>query len=395
MNVRLLNVKYSPNVGDGLLVECLEAHLNSIDGIGPASSIDLAGRASYDHATTRRETMMWILESVPNGIRSSLARAGLATKLALGLKEHYRRELAGSCAVVVGGGNLLSDRDLNFPMKIAAALTEATRAKARLAIFGCGVSSDWSVAGLKMFRAVLEANRPVHVAVRDEASKKAWNMLFAGAARMGAVVVSDPGVLASAIYRFDEPTEKPVRPVVAIGLMSAVAIQYHGFTSMSGNDLARWYMALIDELVEGGFDISLFTNGSPEDQRFALRIWQMLSQRRAIANIKMEWVRLPIHLCRVVASADVVIAFRMHALIAAFSYGTPIVALKWDPKVDAFIHSVSLADCVVDSNFSNPEATSKIVKAAWKQGIDQSKLDLVISEAKNGINQLASLLSFS
>lgn len=178
MNVKLLNVKYSPNVGDGLLVDCLEAHLRTVGGMQATSSIDLAGRTAYNASAVHREKMMWVLESVPSAIRPRLAQAGLSAKLALGLRSHYRRGLAGAAAVVVGGGNLLSDQDLNFPMKIVAALGEATRLKARVAIYGCGVAGNWSKAGRKMLCTALAANPPGYTAVRDNASKKNWDELF-------------------------------------------------------------------------------------------------------------------------------------------------------------------------------------------------------------------------
>jgi hypothetical protein len=49
--IALLNVKYSPNLGDGLLSECLEAELaHTFQAIAPGTqvfSIDLAGRRAY------------------------------------------------------------------------------------------------------------------------------------------------------------------------------------------------------------------------------------------------------------------------------------------------------------------------------------------------------------
>ena len=46
MKIALLNVKFSPNLGDGLLSECLERELAEALPGATVVSIDLAGRAA-------------------------------------------------------------------------------------------------------------------------------------------------------------------------------------------------------------------------------------------------------------------------------------------------------------------------------------------------------------
>lgn len=393
MSVRLLNVKFSPNVGDGLFVLCMEERLRR--STSDVSSIDLAGRTGYRSHDGRRELSMRILASMPPVVRPRIARAGLDAKLAFGLRRHYRDAIAGIGSLVLGGGNLLSDQDLNFPVKIAAALEEADRARARLAIHGCGVSSRWSRSGREMLCAAFAANPPVHVAVRDRASKQAWDTFFASAAGREAVVVNDPGVLASTLYRFDDPRPRPDRPVVAVGLMSDFAVRYHGFASLSAQGLAGWYLALIAELTARGFEVCVFTNGSPEDRRFAKDLWASLAGRRRPVHVRLADVALPVDLCRVVAGAGAVIAFRMHALIAAYSYGKPLVALKWDPKVEAFLDAVGLAGDQVDVVVSSPSDAVGILASVVDRGVDHARRRDVLSRAGSEIEELAAALSRS
>lgn len=394
MNVKLLNVKYSPNVGDGLLVECLEDRLRNISGMQFASSVDLAGRTAYTSASSNkyREQMMLVLESAPKAIRPHLSRLGLKAKIAFGLRDHYRRGLAGADAVILGGGNLLSDQDLNFPMKITAALREAARIKARIAIYGCGVSSIWSPSGRAMICDSFAENPPVFVAVRDDESKKAWDQIFSDAAGLEAIVVNDPGIMASTVYPFDSPLAVSQRPTIALGIMSSIAIKYHGFNSPSESNLAKWYEGLTNELTKYGFNVCLFTNGSPEDRSFAKRVFENLSQHAFFERIRLASVHLPGDLCRVISMADSVVAFRMHALIAAYSFGKPFIALKWDPKVDAFLRSVELEDSVLDVNDLSPAAAFEFLDSIWSRGLDQKKREQKIAEAKQSIHGLAASL---
>jgi hypothetical protein len=137
--VALLNVKYSPNLGDGLLSECLEAELAAAlrtnSGKAQVTSVDLAGRRTYPPiAPSRRAHAIALLEALPPGLRRLTARAALTMLVRLRLSRHVRRGLAGCQAAVLDGGNLLTDADLNFPMKIAGALAEAKRGRLPVAV---------------------------------------------------------------------------------------------------------------------------------------------------------------------------------------------------------------------------------------------------------------------
>ena len=58
MIVGTLNVKYSPNLGDGLLAECLEAELRSARPGVETRSIDLAGRTAYGEGLKHRRAIL-------------------------------------------------------------------------------------------------------------------------------------------------------------------------------------------------------------------------------------------------------------------------------------------------------------------------------------------------
>ena len=210
-----------------------------------------------------------------------------------------------------------------------------------------------------MLCGALAERPPVLVAVRDAAAKSAWDMAFASAAGREATVVHDSGLLASTVHHVEPSARLRARPLAAIGVMSAVAIRYHGFEVPSTDTLARWYLLLAETLLADGLDIRLFTNGSPEDRRFAQHLWAALANHPARARLGLSPVRRPVDLCQAVGNADLVIAFRMHALIAAYSYGAPIMALKWDPKVDAFLRSVGLEAVLVDVARTNAVSAAR------------------------------------
>lgn len=332
--VVLFNVKYSPNLGDGLLNECLERELaRSLPGC-EVVSVDLAGRSAYPSSHGRGRGMaLALLDRCPAPVRRIAASTMLDVLLAVHLRRRYRTGLSGAQAVVLGGGNLLTDADLNFPMKISAALAEAARASLPVAIYAVGVSPRWSDTAARLFADAFARSRLVWASVRDERSLEEWGAHFAGKSLPLAELVVDPGVLASLHY----PAKARAIAGRRIGfcVTDPLAVRYHS-NAAAAERLETWYPAALRSLVEQGFEVVLFTNGSPEDRdylhgRFA--DWIRCAKGPVTLGRSFE---TPGDLAAFVARCDAVVGHRMHACIAAYSFGVPAVGLHWDVKLESF-----------------------------------------------------------
>jgi glycosyltransferase involved in cell wall biosynthesis/polysaccharide pyruvyl transferase WcaK-like protein len=349
-SIRLFNVKYSPNLGDGLLSEALERalHEQGADREG-TTSVDLAARAAYGGAGGTRSLMLRALNALPNDLRQRAIQVPLQLMLRQKWLPHYESQLGAADAVVIGGGNLFTDMDLNFPVKLAAVLNLVSRRHLPIAIYGVGVSGDWSEQGLHFMRTALSGARLCYISVRDEPSQENFNLLFADSAGLRAELVRDPGLLTS---RYIKPsiTRNPT-PRVGLCITSGIAVRYHSHVNISDIDLGEWYASLCEGLTRRGYVVDVFTNGSPEDEHFL----DLLSSRLdsiAEGTIYRKRLKAPTELATFSASLDVLVAHRMHALIAAYSYGVPIFALRWDRKVDAFMASIGEMDCIASTQIS-------------------------------------------
>lgn len=342
----LFNVKYSPNLGDGLLSECLERELRRSLPECDVVSIDLAGRAAYpsSHGATRGLALA-LLDRCPPGIRMVAARIMLEILLVLRLRRHYRAGLDGAQAIVVGGGNLLTDADLNFPLKVAAALNQAARASLPVAVYAVGVAPRWSDAGTRLFADALAQSRLVMAAVRDHRSQTAWNAHFANRDIVPAQVVVDPGILASLHYP-SAPRSGSGRKV-GFCITDPLAVRYHSDTAAAAT-LDDWYPAALRSLVEHGFEVALFTNGSPEDRHYLdsrLHAWVRHAKGAVTLSRSFE---SPCDLAFLVSGCDAVIGHRMHACIAAHSFGVPTIGLRWDVKLDSFSSLAGRSSHLID-----------------------------------------------
>lgn len=389
--VRLFNVKFSPNLGDGLLSESLENALieEGCDG-QQTYSVDMAARSSYGPGTESRLLLLKALHRMPSKLRQAAVRVPLELMMRRRWRPHYVAHLGGAQAVVIGGGNLFTDMDLNFPSKMSAVLSLAAEYGLPAAIYGVGVTGDWSRTGLSMMRKVLTKTRPCYVSVRDMSSKQHFDELFADAAGLRAELVRDPGLLVS---RYVAPPD-PRTDERAIGLCvtSATAVEYHSHIAVTGAELANWYIALCKELSGEGRPVIAFTNGSPEDELFLDGIADQLRASAGTGYFRRQ-VSTPTELATLIADFEVLIAHRMHALIAGYSFGVPIFALQWDKKVDAFMESIGAADRIAPAV---PATVQKVTTAV--RGLlasppnEEERRRQILNEAMSGVTGLARAL---
>jgi len=68
-----------------------------------------------------------------------------------------------------------------------------------------------------------------------------------------------------------------------------------------------------------------------------------------------------------VASCDLMIGMRLHALILAAAAGVPSVALSYDPKVDAFMRASGQGDAVYDLGHSDPDVLQSLLRRVWAE----------------------------
>lgn len=389
LRIACLNVKYSPNLGDGLLSECLERALIDCGADPRTGSVDLAGRNGYGDAMAGRGAAMAVLEALPPLLRQRAVRLPLRMKARSSWGPHYRAGLEGADAAVIGGGNLLSDHDLNFPTKIALALAECARRGLPSVIYACGMGERWSAEGHRRMQVALEAAPPRAVFLRDAASAARWDARFGEISGTKAEVVRDPGLLACDTY---EAAERPAgeRPRIGLGIMSHIALRYHSASGLSQAELGRWYLELARALVDRGARVMAFTNGSPEDIAAAEALRPDLTSLPG--GIALHRPETPADLARLLSGCDAIAAFRMHALIAAHSFGVPGLALTWDDKLDAFMQSVGREAWLQDAAQLPAGVAADLLLKAAGEGLPEAERRAVVAETRRDVGRLYATL---
>jgi polysaccharide pyruvyl transferase WcaK-like protein len=400
MKIALLNVKFSPNLGDGLLSECLERELAVALPGAEVVSIDLAGRRQYrGHGPSRRGRVIALLEALPRWARRRAVRIALTLLVRFRLRRHVRERLHGVDAVVVGGGNLLSDTDLNFPMKLAGALGEVARAGLPVAVHAVGVNRRWSRAGHQLFVRALCAAPLITATVRDRRSQRAWHDLLEPHGLPTAGLAGDPGLLACC--HFDPPRREfgdreSTPPLVGLCITSPLAVRYHASRPPPTVDFDTWYVSAARALTAAGLRVVLFTNGSPEDRAFLSRhAAQWCAAPPASSGNDAPPVTLapafatPAELVEFIAGCDVIIAHRMHACIVAHSFAIPAIGLKWDVKLESFFALAGREAFIADCADLDPPTLTALTSRALAAGVDRAALDRLIAMTRADIARLA------
>lgn len=388
--IALLNVKYSPNLGDGVIAECLEYELARLHPDWDISSIDLAGRDGFGNGPEKaRGRAIRILNSLPGPARTIAAATALRVLIELRYRKRWKRQMRGVSGMILGGGQLIADADLNFPLKIEAILQEVARLNASFAVFGVGVSDQLSVPAKRLLNKAFRAAPPVHVAVRDDASIASWDRHFAGYDLPNAAPCRDPGLLAHELYTVTERLSDGAPPMIGVGIVDPRTLALHSEeVELSSIQAAReFWEQLCRRLLEMGYRIRLFTNGPADDEEFLDSVHAELQDTM---TEKAPRPRVPRQLADTVSGMDAIVAHRLHANILAYSFRVPHVGLSWDPKVSAFFGSVGRPQFVADTLTHEPDQVAALIKQSIEEGIDEASHADVLAETRAAIARCAS-----
>jgi len=389
VRVGLFNVKFSPNLGDGLLSECLEAELSmQLPGV-TIQTLDLAGRTRYSQGHRSRASTLAALHHSPQSVRHFLVETILGRKLRSDLRVRWRAALREIDAVVVGGGNLFTDFDLNFPLKIEAAMAETRAAGVPAAVFAVGVSDNWSPRGQALFvRAMSEAGL-CYAAVRDDRSAEVWRRRLGSAGVRAPEVVRDPAVLAASHFPRETRGDRTA-PLIGLGIMHPIALSYHaGEGDGPARNLEDWFVALAGACLTKGWNVAAFTNGSPEDEAYLARLrprLEALEPRGALAVARR--CANPTAFARFVSGLDLVMAHRLHANIAAYAYEIPQIGFAWDAKLKSFVEHVGREDCLANARRDSVDAVAAMATRQLEAGVEPLRHRSVVAEARAGVAAL-------
>jgi polysaccharide pyruvyl transferase WcaK-like protein len=382
MKILQFGLCYSSNVGDGIISECLVHGLRAARPEAEVMALDISGRQSAGQTVVgNRSAALKLLSALPKPLRGRLVEARLRPILDRA-EPAWRAALDGADLAVLGGGQIFSDADLNFPAKISRVAGLLRQSGTPTAVFAAGVARNWSPRGAELFGRVFETDLR-RVGLRDAGSIAAWEAQ-AGPRGPAPVLTRDPGLLAAACYGGADAAGR------AIGLcvMDMSTARYHADALVAGGP--QTYALLARELAARGHEVLLFCNGAAED-RAALAA-ALGAAGEAGGRIRgAPPPESPADLAALVRGCRAVVAHRLHACITAYAYARPIVGLGWDGKLEAFFRSVGAEAGFVGAADVTAAQLADHVEAALERGVDAQRHGAVVAEARAAVEELLEL----
>lgn len=377
----MFNLHFSPNVGDGLIGACMVHALGELVPDAAVVPIDISGRERAGAVTVRnRATLLKILNVLPKPLRRQIVYRRLNAMLDR-VEPRWRGEIAGADMAIVGGGQLFSDADLNFPTKIARVGEILAEEGVPVAVHATGVSRNWSRRGKALFGELCRADLRA-VGMRDANSIEAWADQTEARCR-AARLTRDPGLLSFETFG-------PVAAVdrIALGITSPHLLTYHADSGVAGGGGLDWFEKLALELTEQVGPVRLFCNGAEEDAAALGDLCRRPAIGVAIADGRIEVAavpRTPEDLVETVAPCRAVISHRLHACILGYAYTRPVVGMGWDRKVESFFQSVGLDTFFVGRTRTSAADVARLVSRALAEGINPNTHRCVVEETRDGL----------
>ncbi|WGT46996.1 polysaccharide pyruvyl transferase family protein [Tessaracoccus lacteus] len=283
----------------------------------------------------------------PDGFTIESRAAGIISKAYLKsgdekLLASARKSISRSDVVIFGGAPLFNYSYQNFYLRTIRTIELAQEYGVPVLFSSIGVE-PYSATNPKSQQLKAALAMPVvrQITTRDDIDSV---RKYVEGTDVAVAHVSDPAVFADAVFSDVKGARVPAQADGAkrIGLVvTRAGIFKDNGIKFSESAQRKFWLEVIKDLTARGYDYRLFTTGHFSDEVF---LDALVKEKRLPMRKVAVTVNSPEELHTQLSACDGVIAYRLHASIAAFAYGIPAIGLSWNFKVPYFYESVGLGD---------------------------------------------------
>lgn len=367
----ICTVRYSENLGDGVIGDCLEFLLKKEIKDINVVHFDMAGRSGFVSHKENSYLTRRIFYMTPRFARSILVYIAWSLKMKPRIKKIWSNsDFNEKTFLVFGGGQILSDVALNFPLKFNYIQKLASKKGMRIAVHGVGVSRKWSYIGRSLFSKSILNKSVKYISTRDSQSSSNLEKHISLEGFHSETTV-DPAIWASEVYSLKKIiNKKKDRKIIGLGVIHPSEIHKDKVQVADIYDfMIDFWIGLVGVLNENDFHPVFFTNGSIEDEVF---LKDLISRCPVDVdrNIKPE---SPEELVKGISFFDAVVAYRLHANIISYALSIPNLSLVWDDKVESFANLTDRSAWCLKSQVT-PAAVLNILLDDDFMDVDEAKL---------------------
>jgi polysaccharide pyruvyl transferase WcaK-like protein len=368
---------YSPNLGDGLIFETMKYLYHRLDPLVEIIPLDISGRTSWkaDQTTAAyRLNLIAYAKRSASRLYTIINSTRLEAQYRQSLRQRWRRILAEADMLVIGGGQLLMDDHLDFPLKLNKLTKLAVEKGLPVHISACGVGGRWSARGQHLIREVLSLAESI--SLRDRISIKRMERFFPG---FSPRLTGDPAIWAAQLYE-GPPANQPTK--VGLGVINIFDLNlHHRQPKLAHKQVVNFWLRFFEGLAGNGYPFELFTNGNLSDERFARLLAGLAKDRLSLFVPQAQRPLTPAELVRQISWYRGVMAFRLHALLLAASYLIPCIGLGWDEKVGSLFEELQLSENVFPYGELNMKEIFTRLRHIIEAGVEYPTIDNMKAKA--------------
>lgn len=363
--IALVGLLYDDNLGDPMMVECVEKLYNKI-ALKKSLSIDfnyvdLYGREDQYNKFKHNNKKNYI--TFPYRIAKKITKKS-SEKTYLyferelykkdsnqekRIEEYYYKKLQDIDLIVVVGGALIKyrySRDFHNPLSTLIKIAEKLNIMVTFNSVGIESGYDESYNTCKLVKKFLNSENVKQITTRDD-----FTTLKKYVFNQQTIIekTADSAVWYKELFNVKElNTEK----VLGIGVISP-----EKYNQYSEDNRSQSYIKLIYDfvnlLVEKKVKFRLFTNGHDMDQVFLEEIAKNL-------NLDNSYIcKRPAHYSEIVENMNsfhTIVASRLHACILGYSLDLPVIGLDWNGKLKFFGKAINYPErFLIPSEISSDE----------------------------------------
>lgn len=365
---------YSSNLGDGIIAETMPFIFKKVSPSLPIRLLDISGQESWTvkELNDNKRLQNKLYKRARWLLGGQLFNLCTWYSIKKGLySQRWHDSLSNASRLVIGGGQLLMDNELDFPLKINQLVHSAHSLELEIHFSACGVGTNraWSKLGTRWLLNALE--RAKTITVRDPISQEKLHRMRP---TLDSSVTFDPGIFISEVHKTSLSQTK--RTLVGLGIIDVAKINAYNPNRrpLSLEEMIDFWLALCVYLHHKGMACEIFTNGSIPDQRFAAQLAQAAEEKLSFACPLAKRPLSPRELALGISRYRAIVASRLHANIIASSYRIPTVGLIWDEKVKSFFQQTDRQDFALSIDEWHPEEVYRRLVLALERGIEQEEL---------------------
>lgn len=385
----ICTLRYSDNLGDGVIGDTLAYIIGRAQPNVQITQLDMAGRTAFPVAGHQPSRFKNVYYLVPKYMRKFLILGAWSIFTKRKIKNAWKVTVPkGQFSLVFGGGQMLSDISLNFPLKFKLIGKLAFQSGALVAVNSVGVSSNWTGVGGGLFRSILNSSRVKWISVRDDQSRDNLRSQGVNGGDPGIFVSVDPAVWADEAYDVCRKLNQVKEIGLGLSHPKELALHANYSDAFQYPKMVQFWVELAIALIGRGYKPALFTNGAAEDQAFLVDVAKALDKRVRTGECKIYDQPLnPTQLVDTISCFDGVVSHRLHSNIIAFSLEIPTVSLVWDGKVKAFAQVAHRTKWCVDPGTSCAVVV-KLLEDTMRVGVDVSHKNALKKRALNDTNSM-------